>query len=100
MLNQKGLWDIENILVAIEISKILVGNENYRDALEWSEKFKDRIKPIIEECYESVTSGNEAKRAIELNTREDYRNKLNSKLNDIQNSELWRISKIIRNMRI
>ena len=90
LIDEKGMdWMFSNCSTTAQVG-----------ALEWSEKFKDRIKPIIEECYESVTSGNEAKRAIELNTREDYRNKLNSKLNDIQNSELWRISKIIRDMRI
>ena len=90
LINENGMdWMFANCSTTAQVG-----------ALEWSEKFKDRIKPIIEECYDSVISGNEAKRAIELNTCEDYREKLNTQLKSIQDSELWTISKIIRDMRI
>ena len=47
-----------------------------RGALDWAPKFRDVIKPLIEECYQSVLNGTEAKIAIDSNSSEDYRVKL------------------------
>ena len=47
-----------------------------RGALDWWKKFKDATKPVFEELYESVETGNEAQLSIDSNSQADYRAKL------------------------
>jgi len=47
-----------------------------RGALDWWKKFRDAVKPVFEELYDSVESGNEAKLSIDSNSQADYRVKL------------------------
>ena len=70
-----------------------------RGALDWAPKFKDALKPIIEECYQKVISGNEAKRAIKSNSNPNYRNELNKELDEINNQEMWLAGKELRKLR-
>ena len=47
-----------------------------RGALDWKNRFRDAVKPVFDELYESVASGNEARITIEANRQADYRKKL------------------------
>ena len=48
-----------------------------RGALDWWKRFRDATKPVFEELYREVAAGNEAQRSIDLNSKPDYREKLN-----------------------
>ena len=47
-----------------------------RGALDWAPKFRDVLKPVIQDCYSKVVSGEEAKIAISSNSKPDYRKQL------------------------
>ena len=70
-----------------------------RGALDWAPKFEEAIKPVIEECYQSVKDGVETQNVIDANSNEDYRKKLNLELEDLSNTELWKVAKILRKLR-
>ena len=70
-----------------------------RGALDWSKRFEALNKPLIEEIYQSVITGQEAKRTIDCNSSPDYREKLNKELDEVNNMEIWRVGKEIRKLR-
>ena len=70
-----------------------------RGALDWKEKFKDANKPVLEDLYESVASGNEAAITIKANSQPDYREKLEQELTQLRNSELWQTGMEVRKLR-
>ena len=70
-----------------------------RGALDWWKKFRDAVKPVMEELYDSVASGNEAKITIEANKKEDYREGLEKELDELRNSEMWRTGTTVRKLR-
>ena len=51
-----------------------------RGALDWWKRFRDATKPVFEELYREVAAGNEAQRSIDLNSKPDYREKLDEEL--------------------
>ena len=70
-----------------------------RGALDWAPKFRDVIKPLVEECYQNVLNGNEAKIAIDSNSSEDYREKLEKELKEVSSQEMWQAGKVLRGLR-
>lgn len=70
-----------------------------RGALDWAPKFKNILKPVIEECYSKVVSGEEAKIAISSNSKSDYRQRLEKELEEINNQEMWLAGKKLRPLR-
>jgi len=70
-----------------------------RGALDWAPKFKNILKPVIEECYSKVVSGEEAKIAISSNSKSDYRQQLERELEEINNQEMWLAGKKLRPLR-
>ncbi|MDO9566703.1 MAG: ketol-acid reductoisomerase [Candidatus Desulfaltia sp.] len=70
-----------------------------RGALDWSPKFRDAVVPVFDDLYESVLSGKETKRVIEVNSAPDYREKLQNELNVIKNSEMWQAGTAVRSLR-
>jgi len=70
-----------------------------RGALDWWKKFRDAVKPVFEELYESVETGNEAQLSIDSNSKEDYRVKLEEELDELRNSEMWQAGKAVRSLR-
>jgi ketol-acid reductoisomerase len=70
-----------------------------RGALDWAPRFKNVLKPVINECYEKVVSGEEAKIAISSNSRIDYRDQLNKELDEINNQEMWLAGRELRALR-
>ena len=67
-----------------------------RGAIDWSTKFKDTLKPVFNELYDSVKNGTETKRALDFNSQPDYREKLEAELKTIRELEIWRAGKAVR----
>ncbi|MFT5860529.1 MAG: ketol-acid reductoisomerase [Flavobacteriaceae bacterium] len=70
-----------------------------RGALDWKKKFKDAATPVFEDLYESVVSGKEATRVISAGSKSDYRETLNTELDEIRSSELWKAGAAVRKLR-
>ena len=70
-----------------------------RGALDWWKKFRDAVKPVFEELYESVETGNEAQISIDSNSQADYREKLEEELDELKNSEMWQAGRAVRSLR-
>lgn len=70
-----------------------------RGALDWWKRFRDATKPVFEELYREVAAGNEAQRSIDLNSKPDYREKLNKELRQMRESEMWQTGAVVRKLR-
>ncbi|TND09126.1 MAG: ketol-acid reductoisomerase [Bacteroidetes bacterium] len=70
-----------------------------RGALDWKVKFRDAVAPVMEELYDSVADGREAKRVIESCSAADYRQRLEKELAEIRESELWKAGSVVRQLR-
>ena len=70
-----------------------------RGALDWKDKFRDAVKPVFEDLYKSVATGEEAQRSIDSNSQSDYRVKLEAELKELSNSEMWQAGKTVRGLR-
>ena len=66
---------------------------------EWAPKFKKTLKPVIEDCYKKVLSGEEARRSIKSNSQPNYWTELNKELEEINNQEMWIAGKELRKLR-
>jgi ketol-acid reductoisomerase len=89
LINNKGMdWMYENCSTTAQ-----------RGALDWAPKFEKVIKPLIKECYKNVINGTEARITIESNSNTNYRNNLKKELEEINNQEIWKVGKIIRDLR-
>jgi len=65
-----------------------------RGALDWQKKFKDALKPVFNDLYDSVKDGSETKRSLEFNSRPDYREAFEKEVDEIRNLEIWRAGKV------
>lgn len=70
-----------------------------RGALDWAPKFEEALRPVIEQVYARVKSGEETAIAIETNSRADYREQLNRELKEIDESEMWSAGRALRPLR-
>jgi len=70
-----------------------------RGALDWWKKFRDATKPVFEELYAEVASGNEAQLSIDSNSKPDYREKLEVELKELRDSEMWVAGAAVRKLR-
>jgi ketol-acid reductoisomerase len=70
-----------------------------RGALDWAPRFAEAVRPVVEQCYESVKSGNEARISIEANSKSDYREKLAIELKEIADQEMWEAGRALRPLR-
>jgi len=70
-----------------------------RGALDWSPKFRDAVAPVFADLYESVRSGKETARVLDVNSAPDYREKLQKELDEIKNSEMWKAGAAVRALR-
>lgn len=70
-----------------------------RGALDWWKKFKDATKPVFEDLYKEVATGNEAQKSIDSNSKKDYREKLEIELAELRDSEMWQAGKTVRTLR-
>lgn len=70
-----------------------------RGAIDWSKRFKDTLKPVFQDLYDSVKTGKETKRTMEFAGRADYREAFDKELKEIDNLEIWRAGKAVRSLR-
>ena len=70
-----------------------------RGALDWAPRFHDAIKPVVEQLYSSVKSGNEAQISIDANSKPDYRDGLEKELKAMRESEMWKTAVTVRALR-
>ena len=70
-----------------------------RGALDWWKRFRDAAKPVFEQLYEEVATGREAQRSIDLNSKPDYREKLDEELRQMRESEMWQTGAVVRKLR-
>ena len=70
-----------------------------RGALDWWKRFRDATKPVFDELYREVAAGNEAQRSIDLNSKPDYREKLDEELRQMRESEMWQTGAVVRKLR-
>ena len=70
-----------------------------RGALDWKDSFSDAVKPVFNDLYESVATGNEARITIERNSQPDYREKLQVELDELKESEMWQAGSKVRELR-
>ncbi len=70
-----------------------------RGALDWWKRFRDATKPLFEELYSEVASGNEAQLSIDSNSKPDYREKLEVELKELRESEMWVAGAAVRKLR-
>ena len=70
-----------------------------RGAIDWSKRFKDTLKPVFNDLYDSVRDGSETKRSLEFNSQPDYREKYDKELAEINDLEIWRAGKAVRALR-
>ena len=70
-----------------------------RGALDWKGKFRDATLPVLNELYDSVASGEEARRTIERGSTPNYRQELEAELKEVRDSELWATGAQVRELR-
>ncbi len=70
-----------------------------RGALDWFKRFRDASKPVFEQLYQSVASGEETRRTLEANSKPDYREGLEKELKEIAESEMWKAGAVVRALR-
>ncbi|XTI91521.1 putative ketol-acid reductoisomerase protein [Cenococcum geophilum] len=70
-----------------------------RGAIDWSKRFKDTLKPVFNDLYDSVRDGTETKRSLEYNSRPDYREAYQQEMDEIAGLEIWRAGKAVRSLR-
>ena len=70
-----------------------------KNGMDWMGPFHDAIKPVMEQLYQSVASGNEAQISIDSNSKPDYRVGLEAELKALRESEMWRAGETVRKLR-
>lgn len=70
-----------------------------RGALDWFMRFRDATRPVFEELYQRVASGDETRRVLESNSRPDYRQQLEKELKAVAASEMWQAGTVVRGLR-
>ena len=70
-----------------------------RGALDWWKPFRDATKPVFEQLYSSVKSGEQATISITRNSQPDYREKLEVELAELRESEMWQAGAAVRSLR-
>jgi len=70
-----------------------------RGALDWTPKFKDVLKPVFNELYNSVKDGSETRKTLDYASQKDYRAKFEAEMKEIRELEIWRAGKAVRSLR-
>lgn len=70
-----------------------------RGALDWKPRFKKATLPVFRTLYQSVKSGKETKRVLDVSKKKNYKDLLAKELADIGNSEMWQAGKAVRSLR-
>lgn len=67
-----------------------------RGAIDWSKRFRETLKPLFSELYDSVQDGTETQKSLDFNGRKDYREAFEKEMNEIRGLEIWRAGKAVR----
>jgi ketol-acid reductoisomerase len=70
-----------------------------RGALDWKNRFRDAVAPVFTELYDRVATGKETEIVLRVNSAPDYREKLQTELDAIKNSEMWLAGAAVRALR-
>ncbi|CAF9918449.1 MAG: Bifunctional acetohydroxyacid reductoisomerase [Alectoria fallacina] len=70
-----------------------------RGAIDWSGRFKDTLKPVFNDLYDSVKNGTETQRSLDFNSQADYRERYEKEMQEIRDLEIWRAGKAVRTLR-
>jgi len=70
-----------------------------RGALDWREKFRVCSEPVFEELYNSVATGEEARRTLDVNSQPDYKERLEEELEALRSEEMWAAGRVVRELR-
>ncbi|MBW2179702.1 MAG: ketol-acid reductoisomerase [Deltaproteobacteria bacterium] len=70
-----------------------------RGALDWAPRFRDAVAPVFDELYDSVKTGKETQRVLDVNSAPDYREKLQVELDAMKKSEMWKAGEAVRRLR-
>ncbi len=70
-----------------------------RGALDWLPRFREAVRPVFDELYQSVVSGEETRIVLEANSAPDYREKLEEELRQMRESEMWQAGAKVRSLR-
>jgi len=70
-----------------------------RGALDWRHEFRKATEPVFEKLYQSVVSGEETRVVIKANSAPDYKQKLNTELSEMRESEMWATGAVVRSLR-
>jgi ketol-acid reductoisomerase len=70
-----------------------------RGALDWLPRFRDAVRPVFDELYESVVSGEETRIVLAANSSPDYKEKLQEELREMRESEMWSAGTAVRSLR-
>ncbi len=70
-----------------------------RGALDWSKRFETATKPLFEQLYKDVRAGVETRRVLDTCGAKDYRQKLETELDEWRDSEMWRAGAAVRSLR-
>ena len=63
---------------------------------DWSSRFKETLKPVFNDLYDSVKDGTETQRSLDFNSQSDYREKYEQEMQQIRDLEIWRAGKAVR----
>lgn len=66
------------------------------NSIDWSSRFKDTLKPVFNDLYDSVKNGTETQRSLDFNSQPDYREKYEQEMQQIRDLEIWRAGKAVR----
>lgn len=70
-----------------------------RGALDWLPRFREAVKPVFDELYDSVVSGEETRIVLAANSSPDYKEKLQEELRGMRESEMWSAGAAVRSLR-
>jgi hypothetical protein len=65
-------------------------------ALDRWRPFRDASLPVFKKLYESVETGEETRRTLDVNSMASYKVDLDKDLAELANSEMWRTGKAVR----
>jgi ketol-acid reductoisomerase len=70
-----------------------------RGALDWRHQFRKAVEPVFDKLYDSVVRGEETRIVLDANSRPDYRERLQTELGELRNSEMWQAGAAVRALR-
>jgi len=70
-----------------------------RGALDWKDRFRDAVAPVFDTLYKSVESGVETGIVLDKNSDPNYREKLDTELRAMRESEMWQAGAAVRSLR-